>query len=79
MVLHSGTYPSKDAEDQDTTHQAASRRLRGHSVSRFLQDRADSRDVLEDYEKKMRDAENETHEGKRKSESVWCVVLLAKV
>lgn len=29
------------------------------------------RDVLEDYEKKMRDAENESHEGKRKAESVW--------
>lgn len=29
------------------------------------------RDVLEDYEKKMRDAENESHEGKRKVESVW--------
>jgi len=30
-----------------------------------------ARDVLDDYEKKMRDAENETHEGKRKVESVW--------
>lgn len=30
-----------------------------------------SRDVLEDYEKKMRDAESESHEGKRKAESVW--------
>lgn len=29
------------------------------------------RDVLEDYEKKMRDAENESHEGKRKNESIW--------
>jgi bud site selection protein 31 len=32
------------------------------------------RDVLEDYEKKMRDAENESHEGKRKVESVWWVI-----
>lgn len=31
------------------------------------------RDVLEDYEKKMRDAESESHEGKRKAESVWYV------
>jgi len=29
------------------------------------------RDVLEDYEKKMRDAENESHDGKRKAESIW--------
>jgi bud site selection protein 31 len=29
------------------------------------------RDVLEDYEKKMRDAENESHEGKRRAESIW--------
>ena len=29
------------------------------------------RDVLEDYDKKMRDAESESHEGKRKAESVW--------
>lgn len=33
--------------------------------------RADSRDVLEEYEKKMRDAETESHEGKRKVEAVW--------
>ncbi len=31
------------------------------------------RDILEDYAKKMRDAENEPHEGKRKTENVWCV------
>nr|ODN89000.1 bud site selection protein 31 [Cryptococcus depauperatus CBS 7841] len=36
----------------------------------------DIRDVLEDYEKKMRDAENETHEGKRKVESVWPIMRL---
>ena len=34
------------------------------------------RDVLEDYAKKMRDAENDPHEGKRKVESVWCVGFL---
>lgn len=33
--------------------------------------RTDSRDVLEEYDKKMRDAESESHEGKRKVESVW--------
>lgn len=32
-----------------------------------------SSDILEDYAKKMRDAENEPHDGKRKVESVWCV------
>lgn len=30
-----------------------------------------NRNVLEDYEKKMRDAENESHDGKRKAESIW--------
>lgn len=33
------------------------------------------RDILEDYAKKMRDAENDDHEGKRKVESVWSVHL----
>jgi bud site selection protein 31 len=27
--------------------------------------------VLEEYNRKMRDAENEDHEGKRKTESLW--------
>jgi hypothetical protein len=31
-------------------------------------------DILEDYAKKMRDAENDPHEGKRKAESVWFVL-----
>jgi bud site selection protein 31 len=30
-----------------------------------------ARDVLDEYEKKMRDAENESHEGKRVAESTW--------
>ncbi|OCF43786.1 bud site selection protein 31 [Kwoniella heveanensis CBS 569] len=37
----------------------------------------DIQDVLEDYEKKMRDAENESHEGKRKVESVWPVMRIS--
>ena len=32
--------------------------------------------VLEDIQRRMREAENETHEGKRKSESLWPVVRL---
>jgi bud site selection protein 31 len=35
-----------------------------------------NRDVLEDYDKKMRDAETESHEGKRIVEATWCVSLL---
>lgn len=31
------------------------------------------RDVLEDYDKKMRDAETDSHEGKRIVEATWCV------
>lgn len=34
------------------------------------------RDVLEDYDKKMRDAESDSHEGKRKTEAVWYVFSL---
>jgi bud site selection protein 31 len=34
------------------------------------------RDILEDYEKKMRDAESESHEGKRRVESVWYVITI---
>lgn len=33
-----------------------------------------SRQILEDYAKKMRDAENESHEGKRKAESLWPIM-----
>ncbi|KAI3625372.1 hypothetical protein CBS9595_000733 [Malassezia furfur] len=32
--------------------------------------------ILEEYETKMRDAENETHEGKRKAESVWPIMRI---
>lgn len=32
--------------------------------------------VLDDYAKKMRDAENETHEGKRKTESLWPIMRI---
>lgn len=35
--------------------------------------KANVSDILEDYDKKMRDAENESHEGKRKVESLWLV------
>jgi hypothetical protein len=30
--------------------------------------------ILEDYARKMRDAENESHEGKRRVESTWGIV-----
>jgi bud site selection protein 31 len=33
--------------------------------------------ILDDYAKKMRDAENETHEGKRKAESLWPIMRLS--
>lgn len=33
--------------------------------------------ILEDYARKMRDAENETHEGKRKAESVWPIIRIS--
>lgn len=33
--------------------------------------------ILEDYAKKMRDAENETHEGKRKTESLWPIMRIS--
>ncbi|KAK9723352.1 Component of the SF3b subcomplex of the U2 snRNP [Basidiobolus ranarum] len=32
--------------------------------------------VLEEFAQKMRDAENEPHEGKRKSESLWAIFRL---
>ncbi|KAG9218757.1 hypothetical protein CCMSSC00406_0001129 [Pleurotus cornucopiae] len=37
----------------------------------------DIESVLDDYAKKMRDAENESHEGKRKSESLWPIMRLS--
>ena len=33
--------------------------------------------ILDEYAKKMRDAENESHEGKRKAESLWPVMRIA--
>ncbi|CAE6440636.1 unnamed protein product [Rhizoctonia solani] len=33
--------------------------------------------ILDDYSKKMRDAENESHEGKRKSESLWPIMRIS--
>ncbi|ETW84079.1 potassium:hydrogen antiporter [Heterobasidion irregulare TC 32-1] len=33
--------------------------------------------VLDDYAKKMRDAENESHEGKRKTESLWPIMRIS--
>ncbi|EFP84224.1 hypothetical protein PGT21_035032 [Puccinia graminis f. sp. tritici] len=32
--------------------------------------------VLDEYERKMRDAESATHEGKRKNESVWPIIRI---
>ncbi|KAH0839801.1 G10 protein [Lanmaoa asiatica] len=36
-----------------------------------------SSQVLDDYAKKMRDAENESHEGKRKAESLWPIMRIS--
>ena len=36
----------------------------------------DIEDVLNDIQRRMRDAENEPHEGKRKNESIWPVIRL---
>ena len=32
--------------------------------------------MLDDFAKKMRDAENESHEGKRRTESLWPIMRL---
>ncbi|KAG8758511.1 hypothetical protein FRC12_009984 [Ceratobasidium sp. 428] len=33
--------------------------------------------ILDEYAKKMRDAENESHEGKRKTESLWPIMRIS--
>lgn len=33
--------------------------------------------ILDDYAKKMRDAENESHEGKRRTESLWPIMRIS--
>ena len=33
--------------------------------------------ILDDYARKMRDAENESHEGKRKTESLWPIMRIS--
>ncbi|KAN0063075.1 Component of the SF3b subcomplex of the U2 snRNP [Thecaphora frezii] len=33
--------------------------------------------ILDDYDRAMRDAENESHEGKRKAESLWPIMRIA--
>ncbi|KAF7302956.1 G10 protein [Mycena kentingensis (nom. inval.)] len=35
------------------------------------------RPILEEYDKKMRDAENESHEGKRKNEATWPIMQIS--
>lgn len=37
----------------------------------------DVESILDDYAKKMRDAENESHEGKRKAESLWPIMRIS--
>ncbi|KAG2155066.1 G10 protein [Suillus bovinus] len=37
----------------------------------------DIESILDDYAKKMRDAENESHEGKRKAESLWPIMRIS--
>ncbi|KAG6861961.1 hypothetical protein C0995_009145 [Termitomyces sp. Mi166 len=37
----------------------------------------DIESILDDYAKRMRDAENETHEGKRKAESLWPIMRIS--
>ena len=39
--------------------------------------RLDGEQILDDYAKKMRDAENESHEGKRKTESLWPIMRIS--
>jgi len=62
---------------QRSGHQERNHRQKGSRIYSKLPDtqrremKLTRRDVLEDYEKKMRDAENETHEGKRRVESTW--------
>ena len=46
------------------------------STNSLLFDSSNSQ-VLEEYTKKMRDAENESHEGKRKSESLWPIMRIS--
>ena len=72
--IHFSVIIRQHAQDTHIKIKAASGRIRRHSV-RYPAGVAEltSRDVLEDYDKKMRDAENESHEGKRKVESVWYV------
>lgn len=36
-----------------------------------------NKQILDDYAKKMRDAENESHEGKRKTESLWPIMRIS--
>ncbi|KZO98085.1 G10 protein [Calocera viscosa TUFC12733] len=37
----------------------------------------DIEQILEEYTKKMRDAENESHEGKRKAEALWPIMRIS--
>jgi len=43
----------------------------------YLPHQPSQRQILEDYAKKMRDAENESHEGKRKAESLWPIMRIS--
>jgi bud site selection protein 31 len=47
-----------------------------HCFQRIPRSSAPSK-ILDDYARKMRDAENESHEGKRKSESLWPIMRIS--
>jgi bud site selection protein 31 len=51
-----------------TTEQLLSSRFSAH---------VRSGQILDDYARKMRDAENESHEGKRRTESLWPIMRIS--
>ena len=70
-----------NAQDSHYKDEEAPRRLRGHREreSHLLgyAPILNVEQILDDYAKKMRDAENESHEGKRKTESLWPIMRIS--
>ncbi|KAF8309352.1 hypothetical protein DL93DRAFT_2158440 [Clavulina sp. PMI_390] len=52
-------------------------KIRTNRTKRPPEGYEDIEGILDDYAKKMRDAENESHEGKRKTESLWPIMRIS--
>ncbi|KAJ3544911.1 hypothetical protein NMY22_g2627 [Coprinellus aureogranulatus] len=72
-----GEYKLLFTQVQLHLHLAAMPKIRTSRTKQPPEGYEDIEAILDDYAKKMRDAENESHEGKRKAESLWPIMRIS--